>query len=70
MSGQTGQLGDAMRKVRSGEKLAIPAQAYNAFIDTARFTVGIDPATVRAVVCQAARRRRIAATPVAASSCA
>jgi len=35
MSGQTGQYGDALRKVRAGEKLAIPAQAYNTFIDTA-----------------------------------
>ena len=28
-------MSDAMRKVRSGEPLAIPAQAYNAFIDAA-----------------------------------
>lgn len=35
MSGATGQLGDPMRKVRSGERLAVPSQAYNAFIDAA-----------------------------------
>lgn len=28
--------GDAFRKVRSGEPLAIPAEAYNAFVDAAR----------------------------------
>ena len=27
--------GDAMRKVRSGEPLVIPAAAYNAFVDAA-----------------------------------
>ena len=29
-------MGDAMKKVRTGDPLVVPAQAYNAFIDAAK----------------------------------